>query len=119
MKYLAIALCGLFLLFAGCKASTTPPAAPLIPGALNSFDQTAYESLSAAHAFALSASTNSASLTAAEKSSLNAFITALNAADVIYAAYHAGTATQAQMTSALNSVSTAQASYATSVTGSK
>jgi hypothetical protein len=108
------------LLPIGCKTatSTTPPAA-LAPGALNVFDSATYEALAAAHAFALSASTNAATLTVTEKSDLNTFITALNAADILYAAYHSGAATQAQMQTSLNSVTTSQATFSASVTGAK
>jgi hypothetical protein len=104
----------------GCKAATatTAPAA-LAPGYLNAFDQTTGESLSSAHAFAASASSNAATLSASQKAALNVFINALDAAQIVYAAYHGGTATQAQVADALASVSTAQASFSTTVTGAK
>ena len=112
------------LLLAGCMigctaaTSTTPPAA-LAPGATSAFDQATYQALAAAHAFAISASTNAATLTAGEKSALNTFITALNAADVLYAAYHGGSATQAAMQASLANVTTTQAAFSAAVTGGK
>jgi hypothetical protein len=45
---------------------------------------------------------------ATEKTALNNFGTALNAAQVIYLAFHNGTATQAQAQAAVDSVSTQQ-----------
>lgn len=102
----------------GCPSatSTTPPAA-LAPGALNQFDQSTYQALAAAHAFATTAAANGSSLSASQKAALNNLIQALNAADVLYAAYHSGAATQAAMQTQLNAVTTAQASYASAVTG--
>ncbi len=102
----------------GCHpatSSTTPPAA-LAPGALNQFDQQTYQALTTAHAFALSAASNDQTLTRAQKQALNQFISALNAADMLYAAYHAGTATQEAMQAAQTSVTTQETSFSTTVT---
>jgi hypothetical protein len=113
-----VALFILLILPLGCKTltSNTPPSA-LAPGALNAFDQQAYQTLSAAHAFAVSASGNAATLTTTEKADLNSFIAILNTADVLYQAYHAGTATQAQVQTQLNAVATSQATFSSAVTG--
>jgi hypothetical protein len=105
---------------AGCKTATatTPPAA-LAPGALNQFDSDAYQSLSAAHAFAGSASANASTLTPTEIAALNTFITALNAADLLYISYHNGQATQVAMETSLNNVTMTQAAFSATVTGAK
>jgi hypothetical protein len=105
------------LLPLGCRpaTSTTPPAA-LTPGALNQYDQDFYLTLSAAHGFALSAAAQAQVLSPAQKAALNQFITSLNAADLLYAEYHTGAATQASMQSSLNSVSTAEANYSKTIT---
>jgi len=104
------------LLPLGCRPATsnTPPAA-LAPGALNQHDQDFYTALSAAHGFALSAALQAEVLTPAQKAALNQFIISLNAADLLYAAYHTGSASQSSMQSSLNSVSTAQANYSKTV----
>jgi len=100
----------------GCPTATanTPPAA-LAPGYTSQFDQTAGQSLAAAHALVAKAvedfPTLSATQQAAEKPVLNAFVTAVNTADSVYLAFHSSTATQAQVQAALNQVSTAQTNY--------
>lgn len=115
--FAALALC---LALTGCihKPSSTNPAI-LIPGAANVFDQDAFRALDSAHAFATTAAANAPSLTAPEKQALNTFILALNSADTLYAAYHGGAATQAQMQTALDKVTASQSQYATAVTGGK
>lgn len=96
---------------AGCHAvSATTPSAALIPNATNSFDSAAYLSITGARSLAKSWSAGSKLLTLAERSALNSMIDALNSADIVYAAYHAGTATQAQLQASLDKVSAAQSS---------
>jgi hypothetical protein len=87
----------------------------LIPGANNQFDQDTYRALATAHAFALQAQQNAVQNppSATQKAILNQFITDLNTADVIYSAYHALQATQAQMQAALDKVKADQASFST------
>lgn len=104
----------LVCLLAGCKAATvtTPPAA-LIPGATSQFDQDTYKALATAHAFAQQAASNPAALSTTAKTILNQFIVDLNAADVLYSAFHAGQATVAQMQAALSTVTTDQSNFAT------
>lgn len=100
----------------GCASatSTTPPVA-LAPGYTSQFDQTAGQALAAAHALVSKATADYPTLTSAqqatEKPILNAFVAAVNAADTVYLAFHAGTATQAQVQAQLNAVASAQNSY--------
>ena len=107
----------LFLIpLAGCPtASTTTPPAALAPGYTSQFDEKAGQALGAAHALVSKAvldyPTLSPTQQAAEKSVLNAFVIAVNTADSVYLAYHSGSATQSQVQTALNSVSTAQTNY--------
>jgi hypothetical protein len=114
MKTLVLAAC---LCLVGCVTanSPTPPTAPLIPGAANQFDQDTYRALATAHAFALQAQQNAVQnpISSTQKTILNQFITDLNAADLLYSAYHALQATQAQMQAALNTVKTDQANFST------
>lgn len=110
MKKYLLAVC---LCLAGCKAATVQtPTIALIPGAINSFDQTTYQTLVTAHSFAQQAAANSSILTTAQKKVLNQFILDLNSADTLYAAYHALEATQAQMQASLTAVQTDQATFA-------
>jgi hypothetical protein len=108
-----LALASLICVPIGCKQvnANTPPNA-LIPGASNQFDQDTYRALATAHAFAQQAASNPAVLSAVQKKVLNQFISDLNAADLLYAAYHSGTATQAAMQSELTQVQADQTSYA-------
>lgn len=115
-RILSIALCLCMVPIFGCQpaTSTTPPAA-LAPGYSSQFDQTAGQSLAAAHALVSKGVADYPSLTpsqqATEKPILNAFVTAVNAADAVYLAFHNGAATQAQVQAQLNNVATAQAAY--------
>lgn len=103
----------LCLLTVGCNTVklTTPPAA-LAPGYSNADDQNLGRALAAVNAFVTQETINYARLTAAqqlpEKPYLNALIDATNAADAIYSAYHAGTATLAQAQAAEKTAETAQ-----------
>ena len=109
MKRLAILLC-IPLMLAGCKTSTTAP--PLAPGYSNPQDQQIGQILAGARAFYVSIQQQSASgqltLSPAEKTGFNDFGTALNAADSVYLAYHAGNATEAQAQAAANVVAAKQ-----------
>jgi len=108
------ALC--LLLPMGC-ATATAPSVPLAPGYTTPFDQTAGQTLAAAHALVSKATTDYPTLTPAQQSTekpiLNAFVTAVNTADSVYLAFHNGTATQAQVQTQLNAVQTAQTAYTT------
>jgi hypothetical protein len=56
---------------------------------------------------------------AAEKAALNNFALALNSAELIYKAYHAGSATSAQAQAAVNAVTVQQSAIQATVTGGK
>jgi hypothetical protein len=98
----------------GCPSASSPTP-PLAPGYTTPFDQTAGQTLAAAHALVAKATADYLSLTpaqqATEKPILNAFVSAVNTADSVYLQFHAGAATQAQVQTQLNNVSTAQANY--------
>ena len=120
-------LLALSLLFAvmiptGCPTatSTTPPAA-LAPGFSSQADQTLDQTLVGARGFYTSIQSQ---VTAgsyvpgpATVTALNAFGTALNAAEAVYLAYHGGTATLAQAQAAVAAVQTQQTAVQTLVTG--
>lgn len=117
-KRIILALCLLAPMapILGCpSATTTTPPTALAPGYTSQFDQTAGQTLAAAHALVSKATADYPSLTpaqqATEKPILNAFVLAVNTADSVYLAFHAGTATQAQVQSQLNSVTAAQTAY--------
>jgi len=84
-----------------------------IPGSVNTFDSSTYQSLRVAHDIAKSLSDQAAAgkyhPTPQEKVVINQFIADINVADTVYKAYHAGAATQAQMQTALTKVQTDQA----------
>lgn len=107
---LTIALATIASPVSGCKAPTTTQ--PLAPGYLNSQDETLGASLAALNAFVNQETVNYASLTPAlqakEKTYLNTLIMATNAANTAYTAYHAGTQTEAQASTAINAAQTAQ-----------
>lgn len=112
MKKILLAL-ALFLPMDGCRAvqSTTPPAT-LAPGFSSQADQTMDQVLVGAkkfytdiHAQVVAGTYNPAP---AEKTSLNTFASALNTAQVVYIAYHGGTATQAQAQAAVDGVTAQQ-----------
>lgn len=111
-KYLSkLVLASLVMLPVGCARNVTAPPAPLITGANSQFDQNAYQTLVTAHAFVTSVKGNSAKLTPTEKTTFNQLIVDLNAADVLYKAFHtagAPVAQQAQMQAAVDKVSTDQ-----------
>ncbi len=116
---IALSLClGIPIFGCGAVKTSTPPAA-LAPGALNQFDSDTFRTLATAHAFAESAASNAPALTQTEKVALNQFIKYLNLADTLYAAYHAGAATQQAMQTSMNAVNTSEASYTATITGAK
>jgi hypothetical protein len=106
---LVIALC---LPMTACTPSTTNPAT-LAPGYQNAADQQMGEILAGAHSFYSSIQQQSTAgtltLSATQKTAFNDFGVSLNAAQTVYLAYHAGTATQAAAQTAVNTVQTKQA----------
>jgi hypothetical protein len=123
--YAALALA---LAITGCKQATVT--APLAPGYQNAADQQMGEILAGAHTFystiqcetqGLNWSQTTSScvsdpnvtapmvLNATAKLSFNDFGIALNQAESVYLAYHAGTATQAKAQAAVTTVQTKQA----------
>lgn len=108
MKKFILALC-LSVSLAGCHAanSNTPPAT-LAPGFSSQADQTMDQALVGAHKFYtdIQAQVVAGTYTPVptEKTALNTFASALNAAQVVYIAFHGGTATQAQAQAAVNDV---------------
>lgn len=119
MKRYALLFC-LLLPLAGCPSTTqtTPPAA-IAPGYTSTFDQTAGQTLAAAHALVKKAVADYPTLTmgqqAKEKPVLNAFVLAVNTADAIYLQFHSGAATQAQVQTQLDAVAAAQTNYTNQV----
>lgn len=103
-------------LMTGCTtaSSTTPPTA-LAPGYNNITDQTVGQTLAAMHALVQKATQDYANLTpaqqASEKTVLNNFVTAVNTADSLYIAYHAGSGTLLSAQNAITDAQTAQAAY--------
>lgn len=114
MRYLCTFLLAMGIL--GCQpaTSTTPPQA-LAPGYTSQADQTIGQSLAALHAFVQQATQDYAKLTpaqqATEKDVLNGLVAATNAADSMYLAFHAGSATLQQAQAALANAQTNQAAY--------
>lgn len=106
-----LAVLALSIAMAGC-AKPNSPTPPLAPGYQNTSDQTMGQTLAAANAFYNRIQTDSAAgtvtLSAAEKTALNALATALNIANPTYLAFHNGTATQAAAQSAINDVTAKQ-----------
>jgi hypothetical protein len=118
MKRLLLAFFGLLLILPvapmGCvQPNTTPATQALAPGYSNAADQQMGEILSGAHAFYNSIQQQSQAgtliLSADMKQKFNAFGVSLNAAQAVYLAYHAGTATQAEAQTAVSKVQTEQA----------
>jgi hypothetical protein len=107
----AVLASAMILPVAGCVKN--PVQAP-IPGATSSFDSGAYQTLRTAHDIGKSLSDQAAGGTfhpsASQKTAINQFITDLNIADTVYAAYHNGAATQAQVKQAIDKVTAEQAS---------
>lgn len=108
MKKLALCLC--LMLPLGCKTATTPTP-PLAPGALNTFDQTSYQTLLAVQAaynnLLASYKANPTGL-AALKAPLDQIATDYNLAELTWQTYHAAAtaANQAAVTAALTKVQT-------------
>lgn len=102
LKILALELI-LLVLIVGCASQTYK----VHPGAANTFDSQSYDALLVTHSVIeqtksdLANNVFAGSLAAAVKTSLNYLITAYDAADVAYLAYHSAaannTATQAQI----------------------
>jgi hypothetical protein len=111
------ALLALFLLVPiGCQPASAP-APPLAPGYSSPADQTLGQSLAAIVAFTNQEKANFAALPIAkqdaERPYLNALIVAVNTADQVYLAFHAGTQSLAQAQAALSKAQTAQTQLVT------
>jgi len=119
---LALAMC-LSVVACANKTTTPPPAPPT--GSLNSFDATTNQTLQAIHAFvgSMVAQNNSGAitLTATEKADLNQLVADVNAADLVYQAWHAagGTGATAPVQTAVSKAQTSQATLNTAIAGGK
>lgn len=110
------------LVLALAVAMTGCAARPLHPGAANSFDSGAYDSLIVAHSVIETTKTDlannafPAAIASNVKIALNGLIRAYDVADTAYVAYHsaalAGTATPAQSTAVSNGLSDVNTSTA-------
>lgn len=129
MKKILVILAFCFPLV-GCQHNTTPAnPATLAPGFANAADQQMFQILSSARTFystvqcetkALNWSQAASQcvadpniktpmvLSAAEKTAFNKFGVALNGAEAVYQAFHAGTATQAQAQAQVSAVQAQQ-----------
>ena len=115
MKAIAVGVLSLALL-TGCKtASTGTSSAPTL-----TFAQATNASLQAAHKLGIDIASSVASgklvLSPAEKQAFDAFAMSLNATDAIFIAFEGGTATQAQVTTALANTTALQAAAQTALT---
>ena len=100
----------------GCTVTATTPPAAVAPGYSSQADQTLGQSLAAIDAFVTQEKANyaqlSSALQAAEKPYLNNLIAAVNAANQVYLAFHAGTATLAQAQVSFATAQSAQTALA-------
>lgn len=108
----------------GCvKPNANTPPAALAPGYQNSADQVMGQTLVGAHQFYATIQQDVAigkyKPSPSEKTALNNFATALNAAQTVYISYHAGAATQAQAQAAVNSVTAQQTALQSALSGGK
>ena len=106
----------LLLLPMGC-ATATAPTPPLVPGALNQFDQTSYASLLTAQASynsLLASYKANPTVLAPLKAPLDAAARAINLADTAWQAYHAAgaAATSTQQAAVTTALAAAQTSLA-------
>lgn len=117
MKYrpllISLVLC---LPLVACKTvSTNTPPAVLAPGYSSQFDQTTGQTLAALNAFVSKATLDYQKLTpsqqVSEKVILNNFVLAVNTANQLYLAFHAGGATQGQVALAMDKATAAQNAY--------
>lgn len=107
----------------GCAHQVSAP----IPGSLNSFDSTAYQTLMVSRGIAQSFSDQACSNnggkpgcfapSATEKTAINQFIADLNIAETVYVAYHQGAQPQAAAQAALSKVTADQASLPANIKG--
>jgi len=117
MKRILVTIAAAALMYVPIGCVHQPVQAP-IPGSINAFDSSAYQTLRTAHDIAQSLSdqacTNNGNKPGCfapsdgQKAIVNQFIGDLNIADTIYAAYHSGAATQQQAQAALDKVTTDQ-----------
>lgn len=110
---LPAALCLTLAACTGANPSNPTIPAQLAPGYQNSADQQMGQILSGARAFYVSIQQQQAAgqlgLTPETTKAFNTFGVSLNAAESVYLAYHAGTATQAAAQTAVNTVQSQQA----------
>ncbi len=112
---LPLLLCASVIL-TGCHLTTTTTPSPVVlaPGFQNLSDQDMDQVLVGARHFYVAVQTKVAAGTykpsTSEFTAFNSFAVALNTAEVIYKAFHAGTATQAQAQAAVNVVAAQQTS---------
>lgn len=112
----------LLILAAGMFGCATKPASPTLPGAINSFDQTSYQTLmdaqAAIAAVKMDVSSGKITLTAGQKSVLNQAISDYNVAEASWQTYHAGaTNNVADLTAAINALVADVAAIATQIQG--
>jgi len=125
MKLIVTTILSLTLLgLPGCKTVTSSTAPQtLAPGYSNAADEAMGETLVGARNFyvTIQADVVSGKYTpsAAEKTVLNNFALALNSAELIYKAYHTGSATSAQAQAAVDAVTVQQSTIQATVTGGK
>lgn len=123
MKTYVTAFLALALL-TGCKTVTSPTAPQtLAPGYVNAADEAMGETLVGARQFYVTIQADTLAgkykPSPAEKAALNNFALALNSAELIYKAYHAGSATSAQAQAAVDAVTVQQSTIQAIVTGGK
>jgi hypothetical protein len=107
------------VLAAGCSTKSTQP---VLPGAINSFDQTSYQTLMDAQAAIGAVKADVAggkfTLTAAQKTVFNQAIADFNVAEAAWQTYHAGaTNNVAALTTAINQLVADVAAIATQIQG--
>ncbi len=115
MKAAKLALLCLLILPMGCH-STTAATPPLAPGYVDPTDQTLGQTLSALNAFVVQEKSHFNSLTvdqqAKERPVLNPLIDAVNVANSVYRAFHAGTANEAAASAAISQAQATQSGFA-------
>jgi hypothetical protein len=121
-----LAVCFLMLPLGCVKATSTTPAAALVPGAVNSFDQTSYTTLMTAQASynsLLASYKANPTVLASLKAPLDAAAIAINLAEQAWQVYHAvaaaTTTTPAQLATAQSNVTSSLTAAQTALAGVK